>query len=70
MQAVEAGRLEGDPMLVSVFLWVTCHGLTSLFISKPNFPWPDRDRLTDRTFGRAWRDGEGLTSMGHNDPAG
>lgn len=47
VKAAEAGRVEGDPMLVSVFLWVTCHGLTSLFISKPNFPWPDRDRLID-----------------------
>ena len=47
-RAVEAGRLEGDPILVSVFLWATATGsTTSLSISKPNFPLPDRDRLVD-----------------------
>jgi AcrR family transcriptional regulator len=45
--AIEAGRLEGDPMLVSISLWATVHGITSLLISKPNFPWPDVDRLID-----------------------
>lgn len=46
-KAMEEGLLGGDPLLVSVFLWATCHGLTSLLISKPNFPWPDRDALID-----------------------
>jgi AcrR family transcriptional regulator len=46
-RAVEAGLLDGDPMLVSVFLWAAVHGITSLLISKPNFPWPDRDAVVD-----------------------
>lgn len=48
-RAVEAGRLEGDPILVSVFLWATATGsTTSLFISKPNFPVA-RSRPTRRS---------------------
>jgi AcrR family transcriptional regulator len=46
-RAVEAGSIEGDPMLVSVFLWSVVHGITSLLISKPNFPWPGIDGLID-----------------------
>jgi hypothetical protein len=45
--AIAAGRIEGDPMLVSIGLWSTVHGLTSLLISKPDFPWPDVDPLVD-----------------------
>jgi AcrR family transcriptional regulator len=37
----------GDPMMIAINLWVTVHGLTSLFIAKPDFPWPDRDELID-----------------------
>ena len=43
--AVAAGLLEGDPMLVSISLWSAVHGITSLLISKPDFPWPDTDQL-------------------------
>jgi AcrR family transcriptional regulator len=46
--AIAAGRIEGDPMLVSIHLWSTVHGVTSLLISKPDFPWPDLDRLIDQ----------------------
>jgi len=28
-------------------LWATIHGLTSLLIAHPKFPWVDRDRLID-----------------------
>jgi hypothetical protein len=45
--AVEAGRIEGDPMLVSLYLWSVVHGITSLVISKPSFPWPEIDGLID-----------------------
>ena len=38
-----------DPVLVAIALWTTMHGLTSLLISLPNFPWPDVDRLVDHT---------------------
>lgn len=43
--AIAAGRMEGEPMLVSISLWGAVHGLTSLLISKPRFPWPDVDAM-------------------------
>jgi AcrR family transcriptional regulator len=47
-RAVDAGQVEGDPMLVSVSLWSAVHGITSLLISKPGFPWPDLDLIVDQ----------------------
>jgi AcrR family transcriptional regulator len=46
-RAIQEGDISGDPMLVSISLWATVHGITSLFISKPDFPWPDRERVID-----------------------
>jgi AcrR family transcriptional regulator len=45
---VSAGRLEGDPLFVAIHLWSVVHGVTSLLISKPDFPWPDVDRVVER----------------------
>ena len=36
-----------DAFMVACGLWSGVHGLTSLFISKPTFPWPDRDELIE-----------------------
>ena len=36
-----------DIDLTSQSLWAAMHGLTSLFIAHPNFPWADRERLID-----------------------
>jgi AcrR family transcriptional regulator len=47
-EAIDAGQVEGDPMLVSVSLWAAVHGITSLLISKPGFPWPDVDLVVDQ----------------------
>lgn len=48
-RCMEAGEVaEGDPFEVALVLWAGVHGLTSLLISKPWFPWPDRDALVDR----------------------
>jgi AcrR family transcriptional regulator len=46
----EAGVLRpADPMQLAVGLWVLVHGITSLLISLPGFPWPDEpERLADR----------------------
>ncbi len=30
----------GDPFTISCALWASIHGLTSLMISNPDFPWP------------------------------
>jgi AcrR family transcriptional regulator len=38
-----AGVLEGDAFVIACGLWAKVHGLTSLLISKPNFPWPPVD---------------------------
>ena len=36
-----------DPYLVAIALWTTVHGVVSLLISQPDFPWPDLDALLD-----------------------
>ena len=46
-RCVQAGLIDGDPLLVSLGLWAVVHGLTSLLISKPEFPWPDLDLIID-----------------------
>ena len=45
--AVESGEIEGDPAVVAVGLWSAVHGITSLLISHPDFPWPDIESSID-----------------------
>jgi len=48
--AASAGQLSAmpvDPAVVASGLWMMVHGITSLLCAKPDFPWPDRDRLID-----------------------
>ena len=49
--AIEAGRFRPehrDTTRVAFMLWAQLHGLTSLLISKPTFPWPeDREAFLD-----------------------
>jgi hypothetical protein len=35
----------GDIDAASQALWAAAHGVTSLLIVRPQFPWADRDRL-------------------------
>jgi AcrR family transcriptional regulator len=49
-RCIEGGAFDGDPLELSLLFWSYAHGLTSLLISKPDFPWPDIDRLIERTF--------------------
>jgi AcrR family transcriptional regulator len=49
-RCIRAGAFDGDPLELSLLFWSYAHGLTSLLISKPDFPWPDIDRLIERTF--------------------
>jgi AcrR family transcriptional regulator len=50
-RCMEAGRFRpDDPFTVACALWTMLHGLTSLLISKPGFPWPDDD-LFERLVG-------------------
>jgi AcrR family transcriptional regulator len=44
--AIDAGRFRlDDALLGATLLWSNVHGLTSLLIAKPGFPWPDRGVL-------------------------
>jgi AcrR family transcriptional regulator len=36
-----------DPVLAATGVWAAVHGVTSLLISLPGFPWPDIDTLVD-----------------------
>ncbi len=55
-RAMNAGLLApGDPFLVATGLWSNVHGVTSLLIARPDFPWPDLDRLLDHVLGVAVR---------------
>jgi AcrR family transcriptional regulator len=47
-ECMDGGSLPpGDQTLVALGLWAVVHGITSLMISKPEFPWPDREAFTD-----------------------
>src|SRR5206468_227478 len=51
-RCIEAGAIpEGDPFLVATGLWTAMHGVTSLLIARPDFPWPDVDRLLAHVLG-------------------
>ncbi|HKH04338.1 MAG TPA: TetR/AcrR family transcriptional regulator [Acidimicrobiales bacterium] len=48
--AIDAGVLRPeltDATHVATMAWASAHGLTSLLVSKPVFPWPDLDRFID-----------------------
>jgi hypothetical protein len=36
-----------DPLLVAVGAWAAVHGVVSLLLAQPEFPWPDIDALVD-----------------------
>jgi AcrR family transcriptional regulator len=44
-RCVDAGVIGGDPLLAAITLWAAVHGITSLLLSKPDFPWPDVDQM-------------------------
>lgn len=52
-RACDAGVLpaDTDPMLAAIYLWSGVHGITSLLIAKPGFPWPPLDQLIDGVLG-------------------
>jgi AcrR family transcriptional regulator len=52
-----------DPFEVAVCLWAAMHGLVSLRLDRPAFPWPPTDELVDELVGRI------LTGAGRR-PAG
>ena len=51
-RCMDAGALPaGDAFLVATGFWVAVHGVTSLLIAHPGFPWPDVDQLIDHVLG-------------------
>ena len=45
---IDGGHLiQADPMMMAVTLWSGLHGLVSLLINAPNFPWPERESLIE-----------------------
>jgi AcrR family transcriptional regulator len=51
--AIDAGeiRRSDNAFLVASGLWMLVHGITSLLIAKPDFPWPPVDELVDHILG-------------------
>jgi len=45
--AAMAGATTEEAAVVASGLWMTVHGITSLLIAKPSFPWPDRPQLIE-----------------------
>jgi AcrR family transcriptional regulator len=47
-RAIESGDFRTvDSTFAATALWTAVHGITSLLISLPDFPWPDVDALVD-----------------------
>jgi len=48
-RCLDAGALRpGDPLQIAVGLWVLVHGITSLLLAAPAFPWPhEPEELVD-----------------------
>lgn len=48
-QCIDAGQAppHPDPSSLGALLWAAEHGLVSLRVSRPNFPWPPLDELID-----------------------
>jgi len=45
---IRAGVLRRmDESLATQMIWMSCHGLVALLITRPNFPWADRKTLVD-----------------------
>lgn len=45
-ETIAAGRMKGDPRTLAQTIWAGGHGVVSLMITKPYFPWVEREILT------------------------
>jgi len=60
---IDAGRFRAEDLeLMAQSLWAAVHGITSLLIQKPSFPWVARRRLIARVIDSAV---EGLLAKGN-----
>ncbi len=46
--AKQGARIKIDPMTAVQILWFVGHGAVSLLISRPHFPWVERNKLVDQ----------------------
>ena len=53
-RAQQAGRVTAtdDPFRLASLVWAAVHGLVSLRMDRPNFPWTDLDTMIDQTVRR------------------
>jgi AcrR family transcriptional regulator len=53
-RAQQAGRVTAtdDPFRLTSLVWAAIHGLVSLRMDRPNFPWTDLDAMIDETVRR------------------
>jgi len=55
-ECMQAGAAQpGDPVEAATGLWIGLHGIVSLRLSKPGFPWPPVEQLVDRVLDRMVR---------------
>jgi AcrR family transcriptional regulator len=50
-RCIDAGYMDGEATGIAITLWSLVHGLTSLLIAKPDFPWPPLEQLVDTVCG-------------------
>ncbi|WP_353226438.1 TetR/AcrR family transcriptional regulator [Novosphingobium sp.] len=66
-QIVQIRGVDDDEIgVIAQAIWATVHGLTSLLIGKPQFPWAERERLilAVLAMGRGYVDGQRVTGAG------
>ena len=44
-ETIAQGRMQGDAHAIGQAIWASAHGVVSLMITKPYFPWAERDLL-------------------------
>jgi hypothetical protein len=67
-RCIDTGAFEPvDPVVAATGVWAAVHGVTSLLISMPGFPWPDVEELVDHVCRIQNR---GLSDSVHRDQGG
>lgn len=67
-RCIDAGAFRSvDPVVAATGVWTAFHGVTSLLISMPGFPWPDVQVLVDHACEVQTR---GLSRTVHSDQGG
>jgi AcrR family transcriptional regulator len=71
IRCIEAGRfLPADPDLLAQSLWAAAHGVTSLLVQRPAFPWVAKRKLVSRVIdsavGALVNDNQSPSLGGHN----